>query len=254
ASVLFDSEVRYEVAANACELRDRDTSASGIFVADGRFRRARRCDADVRLAQAKPRRHRHQGGERRGSHLAHHVAAVRLDGDLADAKLITYLLVQQTRYDQSHHFLLAAAERCMALAQRLQLGLLKERGTTALDRVANSIQQNVVAERLGKELDRSLLHRLDAGRHVAVARNEDDRHVGPIGGHALLQVETVEVWQRKIENEAARRGDPPMREEFLRGGENLDLPAGEANQRLERLAYRDIIIDDEHDWRRVWHD
>src|SRR5262245_8524955 len=44
-----------------------------------------------------------------------------------------------------------------------------------------------------------------------------------------------------------------MREKSLGGSEDLDLPAGEADQRLQRLAHRDIVIHDEHDWRRVRH-
>jgi hypothetical protein len=73
------------------------------------------------------------------------------------------------------------------------------------------------------------------------------------GSAPILQVEAVEIGQREIENEAARRVDPPMREEFPGGGENLDLPAGEADQRLQRFAHRDVIIHDEHDGGRRWH-
>ena len=35
-------------------------------------------------------------------HLSHHLAAMRFDGDFADAKFERHLLVQQTRHDQSH--------------------------------------------------------------------------------------------------------------------------------------------------------
>ena len=55
------------------------------------------------------------------------------------------------------------------------------------------------------------------------------------GSAPILQVEAVEIGQREIENEATRRSDAtPTRQKLLSNDENLDLPTGEADQRLER--------------------
>jgi hypothetical protein len=50
---------------------------------------------------------------------------------------------------------------------------------------------------------------------------------------------------------AVRSDATPTRQKLLSSGENLDLPTGEADQRLERLAHRDVVVDDEHYWRHA---
>ena len=45
----------------------------------------------------------------------------------------------------------------------------------------NGLQQHVVLERLGQKLDCARFHRLHTHRHVAMAGDEDDRHVVPAG-------------------------------------------------------------------------
>ena len=61
------------------------------------------CDAQSRC-------HVHQVGERGGLHFSHHPASVCLHRDLADAKLGTDLLVQQTGDYQRHHLPFASAK------------------------------------------------------------------------------------------------------------------------------------------------
>ena len=50
---------------------------------------------------------------------------------------------------------------------------------------------------------------------------------------------------------AVRSDAAPTRQKLLSSGENLDLPTGEADQRLERLAHRDVVVDDDHYWRHA---
>ena len=54
-----------------------------------------------------PRGHRHKARKGAGVHLAHHLTAVRLHRDLADAEFAAHLLIQQTGDDQRHHLPLA---------------------------------------------------------------------------------------------------------------------------------------------------
>jgi hypothetical protein len=51
----------------------------------------------------------HQVGERAGIHLSHHLASVRLDGNLADTELEADLFIQQTADHQRHDLPLAGA-------------------------------------------------------------------------------------------------------------------------------------------------
>ena len=46
---------------------------------------------------------------------------------------------------------------------------------------------------------------------------------------------------------AVRSDATPTRQKLLSSGENLDLSTGE----LERLAHRDVVVDDEHYWRHA---
>ena len=49
-------------------------------------------------------------------------------------------------------------------------------------------QQHVMAERSHQEFDSSGLHGPDRHGQIAVARDENDRHVAPFDDDALLQV------------------------------------------------------------------
>ena len=119
---------------------------------------------------------------------------------------------------------------------------------TALDRMTDGIEQHGVLERLHQELDRAGFHRLDAHRHIAVAGDEDDRHLRPFG-ELLLEIETVESGQRHVEHEAARNGDARMGQKVLCRREQHRLPPGVLDQQLQRFAHRHVVIDDEDEAR-----
>src|SRR6476659_9276258 len=57
---------------------------------------------DTTRMLAECRGHLHQIGHRVGLHLPHHLAAMRLDGDLADVKLAADLFVEQPRNYERH--------------------------------------------------------------------------------------------------------------------------------------------------------
>src|ERR1700682_4561446 len=105
---------------------------------------------------------------------------------------------------------------------------MTKRGLAALDGVPDGTQKCVVAERFRQELDGSRLHGPDRHWHVAVTRDEDDRHVNPIDRDASLKIETIEVGKSNVKYQAARRKDSRASEEFLCGRECLRLPACEA--------------------------
>src|SRR5215470_18436696 len=116
----------------------------------------------------------------------------------------------------------------------------------ALDGLTDGSQQHVVAEWLSQELHCPSLHCLHRGRHVAITGDEDDRHICPIDD-ALLEIETIEVGKRHIENQATRTVDARTFEELLRRLERLGLPAGGENQQLQRFPHGHIVVDNEYD-------
>ena len=150
--------------------------------------------------------------------------------------------------------LIPGADRFVSLlrSRGVPFCFLTKRHLTALDGALDGLQKHVVAEWLGQEFHCPSLHGLDGGRYVAVACDEDDRHVRPIDD-PLLEIETIEIGQRHIEHQAARNIDTRPREKLLGGRECLGLPAGVADQQLQRFAYRYIVVNDEHDWQAVRH-
>src|SRR5438132_6777371 len=92
-------------------------------------------------------------------------------------------------------------------------GIVAKCTAAALDCVADSVQQYVGAEWLGQELDSSGFHGLDCHRHVTVARDEDDRHIGAIDD-ALLQVQAAEVRKSNVKHQATRSNRSRVNEEF----------------------------------------
>ena len=115
----------------------------------------------------------------------------------------------------------------------------------------DGVQQHLVAEWLRQELDGSRLHGLDRHRHVAVAGDEDDRHVDPVGGDALLQIETVEVRKIDVQHQAARGEDRVAETRNSCADANVSgCQPALVDQQFQRFAHRDVVVDNEHDWRR----
>src|ERR1700689_157599 len=124
---------------------------------------------------------------------------------------------------------------------------------TALDRASDGGQQNFVAKWFRQKLDGSALHGPDGHWHIAVARDEDDRHVSSIGGQAFLQIETIQIGEGHVEHPATRPRRARARQEFPGGRESLNLPSLESQQRLKRFTHRNVVVNYEHRWCQVWH-
>jgi DNA-binding NarL/FixJ family response regulator len=154
-----------------------------------------------------------QIGKGLGFHLLHHTSAMRLNRNFADSQLAGHLFVEHSRDYQGHHLLLPLGQRCEVVAQRLQVSLSRHKHfATSLDRLADRTKKSLVRKRLRQEFDGSRLHRLNRHRYIAVARDEDDRHVGAIVCDALLQLQAAQSGHRNVEHQAtgnrrSRRGD-----------------------------------------------
>src|SRR5262249_43629632 len=106
-------------------------------------------------------------------HLPHAAAAMDLDRHLPCSQLRGALLVELPRHDEGHDLALTRRERGVAILQRRQLVLPLPGDLVALERLVDGIEQVLVVERLGEELDRAGLHGLHGRRDVAVAGDED---------------------------------------------------------------------------------
>ena len=103
----------------------------------------------------------HQVGQGCSPHLCHHPPAMDLDSDLADAELRSGLFVQPSRDHQLQNLLLAWGQRRITVPQLSELALLASGDTITLNRHLNAVQQILVEERFGEELDGSRLHGTD---------------------------------------------------------------------------------------------
>src|SRR5260370_31451564 len=174
--------------------------------------------------------HLHQVGERARLHLSHHVASVCLHCDSTDARLATDLRVQPAGDHQVHDLPFATGEGCVTLPNHPYLRLVTQRSTTVLDAIPDRGQQDLIAEWLRQELVGSRLHRLHTHWHVAVCRDEDERHLRALRSDAPLQIQAVQVRKRHVQYQTTRPKGSWASEEFLGGRECLWLPARAADQ------------------------
>src|SRR4030095_15466751 len=85
-------------------------------------------------------------------------------------ELVRDLLVQESGDDERHDLALAGRELLVALAQRARIAPLRVRDAVALDRRTDRVDQGLLANGLGQELDGARLHRADGHRDVCVCR------------------------------------------------------------------------------------
>src|SRR6516164_4194075 len=100
--------------------------------------------------------------------------------DLTDADVVGDLLVEATRHHQCHHLPLTGGESLEARPQCGDCLFVFQKRAIACQTQLYRVQQVLIAERLGQELDCSSLYRLDGHRDVAVygLPITDDRDCG----------------------------------------------------------------------------
>ena len=73
-----------------------------------------------------------------------------------------------------------------------------------LDARGDRVEQGLVAHRLGQEIDRAGLHRLNSHRDVAMPGQKDDRLGVAARRQTMLQIETARARHAHVEDQAAR--------------------------------------------------
>jgi len=113
----------------------------------------------------------------------------------------------------------------------------------------DAIEKLLVVERFLEEVHRATLHRADAGVHVSVPGDEDDRNITLRLSQRRLEIETARAWQPNVEHEACGSIRGRLVEERLGRLEGFDLQADGPNQSREGSAHRRVVVDDIHDRR-----
>src|SRR5215831_2076311 len=124
-------------------------------------------------------------------HLSHDLATSCFYSDLADAEVVGDLLVEAAGYHQSHHLALTGGEGFKARAYRGGCLFVLPPCAISSEALLNGVQQVLIAERLGQELDRSIFYRPDRHRDVAVSGDDNDRDLNVRRRELSLKIETA---------------------------------------------------------------
>src|SRR5208283_4907616 len=102
--------------------------------------------------------HSYQVDEGFRVHLLHRPAALDLHGTFRSAELTGNLFIEHARGEHRDHLLLARSQRVEALLKFRYFFLLFTSGPILLQCDTNSVQEVLIADRLGEEFDRPSLH------------------------------------------------------------------------------------------------
>src|SRR5262249_47331998 len=137
-----------------------------------------------------------------GLHLLHRPAAMHLHRGFGDADVVRDLLAEAPACDLDDDLALPGAQRFEALPQRRQVLFILPSCTIARQADLNGIEEVLIAERLGQELDGPSFHRLHRHRDVAVTGDEDDRDLPVCSGELTLEIEAALAGQSDVEYKA----------------------------------------------------
>jgi ABC-type glycerol-3-phosphate transport system permease component len=174
-----------------------------------------------------------------------YLLCVTLVDDQARRTMPVVLAVAQGGQGQWAWPNLAAAEGFMASPEGEQLRVMLQSDLAGLKRASDGGQELFVIERLHEELDRAGLHGLDCDRNVAVAGQEDDRHLIAVRYDAPLKLETAQIGKTEVQDHATRDCGMRMFQELARGSERLCPPAGHPDEFGKRFSDRHVVVDDE---------
>src|SRR5580704_15751208 len=113
---------------------------------------------------------------------------MNLDRGFTGSDLGGYLFVEQTGYHKRQDFTLPRCQQFETLADHRDLSLTAPPGTVLFQRDLNRIQQVLVAERLGQELDGSRFHGSHRHGDVAVAGDKDDGNMNTSLSQLALKI------------------------------------------------------------------
>src|ERR1043165_9065714 len=163
------------------------------------------------------------------------------------------LFVEHSFDDERKHFRLAWRQRLITTAQISTISLLRTREPVAIERLLNRIEQVLIAKRLRQKLHRTGFHRSHRHRNIAMSGNEDDGKVNVSLGKRALEIETAESRHAHVEDQTRCEVRPFVLQKLLRRRKRRHPESHRSDETLQRLAYRLIVVDHEHN-RIIAHD
>src|SRR5271165_7038458 len=190
--------------------------------------------------------HSGQVGQRGGLHLSHDLTPVNLHGDFADSQFARNLLVKPTGDNLGHHLPLPRGQCFKTRSQNRHRLLVIETSPVARQANLDCIEEILISEGLGQELDRAALHCLNRHGNVAMARNEDDRKIDAARNQLALQIKPALSGKSNVKHEAGRTAWPAQLMEFIHRSQHSHLKADRSDEAADGLSHSRIVIDDNH--------
>src|SRR4051812_8597665 len=141
--------------------------------------------------------------ERMGLHLSHQTAAVHLYRGFGDADIAGNLFAEATARDLNHDLALPGAQRRKALPESDQILFILPPSMIAREAELNGVEEFLIAERLGQELNGTTLHRLHRHGNIAMACDEDDWDLPARHGELALKIKAASSRQSDVEHQAS---------------------------------------------------
>src|ERR1700757_2641429 len=119
-----------------------------------------------------------------------------------DTEIMSDLLAQAALHDVDHYLTFPWAQRIEARPERTQGLFILAPSTIASEAELDRVDQVLITERLGQELNGTALHRLYRHRDVTVPRYEDDRDLDIRSRELALKIQTAPPRQSNVQDEA----------------------------------------------------
>src|SRR6516225_8276229 len=127
---------------------------------------------------------------------------MHLHGGFGNTDIACNLFAEAAVRDLNHDLAFPGAQRLESLPESGQSFFILPPGTIASEAELNGIEEVLIAERLGKELNRAALHRLHRHRDVAMPGDEDDREFPVRRGKLALKIKAALPRQPDVEDQA----------------------------------------------------
>ena len=134
-------------------------------------------------------------------------------------------LLQTARQHQLEHLALALRQRIEISPDFRDGALIVAMGAVPCDRQMDRVQQLLVTDRLGQELNRPGLHGPNRHRNIGMTADENNGQMHVRLDQAVVKLQSAPPRQSDVENEAPRAARSAVVEKFLNRRKQLDAQA-----------------------------
>ena len=162
---------------------------------------------------------------------------------LAERQLAGNLLVAQTGGDKAQHLRFARCQRCQAGLQNRQAVLNLPLVAHLIKRHRHRVEQILVTERLGQEIDRARFHGAHRHLDVAMRRHEDHRRADILLQQPRLEFQSADTGEPDIDNETTHGCSAAVFDQPVGARVEAGFQPDGVQKGGQRVAQRRVAID-----------